>query len=225
MPSVAEFLGNYDNPCAFGSRVRRQRVALFVDQMERIASATGRCRVLDIGGTETYWNIVDRARLRRMGCRIILLNLRQEMVRDESLFEYRVGDATAIDMPDNAFDLVHSNSVIEHVGNWRHMLMFSREVRRLAPRYFVQTPNYWFPWEPHFGTPLFQYVPHPLQAALLMRRQCGFFARCSTLSAAIEAIESVHLADKKMMRCLFPDARILHERFCGLTKSFIAIRD
>lgn len=160
-----------------------------------------------------------------MGCRITLLNLTPEKVRDDGLFEYSVGDGTAIGLPDNAFDLVHSNSVIEHVGSWQRMLMFSREVRRAAPRYFVQTPNYWFPWEPHFGMPLFQYLPYPVQAALLMRRRCGFFARCSSLSAAMEAVESVHLLDRKMLSCLFPDARIVHERFCGMTKSFTAVRD
>ena len=47
------------------------------------------------------------------------------------------------------------------------------EVRRLAPVYWVQTPNFWFPMEPHFLTPAWHWLPVDLRVAMLRRRALG----------------------------------------------------
>jgi SAM-dependent methyltransferase len=222
--SFAELIGDYDNPHSLGSRLRRRRSAWLTRLVDMTYGERGRCSILDLGGTETYWNIIDPAYLQARNCRITLLNVAARPPANVKLFDSRVGDATAVDVRDNAFDIVHSNSVIEHVGDWRRTLAFSLEVRRLAARYYVQTPNFWFPWEPHFGTPLFHFLPAPLRIALLRRRDLGHFERCA-LPQAVEAVESIRLLDKEMLRCLFPDAQIMREKFLGLTKSLIAIRE
>ena len=74
-----------------------------------------------------------------------------------------VGDA--VDMPgisDGAFDVVFSNSVIEHVETYENQRRMAAEIRRVGRRYFVQTPNRHFPLEPHFLVPGFQLLPYPL---------------------------------------------------------------
>ena len=119
-----------------------------------------------------------------------------------------VGDARRLDQfADLSFDVVHSNSVIEHVGRWEDMAAMAGEVRRLAPRYFVQTPYFWFPIEPHAR---FHYstrsqvlaLPHPDET-----QHCGFWQRQPDLGRAVSAIQSAKMIDKRQMQFLFPDTK------------------
>jgi hypothetical protein len=126
---------------------------------------------------------------------------------------------------DNAFDMVHSNSVLEHVGDWPRMMLFAQEVRRLAPCYFVQTPNFWFPVEPHFMCPFFHWMPEMTRARLLTRVSLGNHPRASDIGAALRSVQSARLLNRAAFGFLFPDARIITERFCLLPKSLIACRD
>jgi hypothetical protein len=122
------------------------------------------------------------------------------------------------------FDLVHSNSTIEHVGPWLQMLKAAAEITRLANAYYVQTPNFWFPVEPHFRAPLLHFLPE-LRARLVMRVRLGFAeTRSETMSDAMLQVQDARLLDRRQLAALFPDAEILDERFFGLTKSLIAIR-
>jgi len=53
----------------------------------------------------------------------------------------RQGDATAMDFPDGAFDLVYSYHALEHIPDFRRAL---REMRRVLAKdgsYFIGTPN------------------------------------------------------------------------------------
>ena len=127
-------------------------------------------------------------------------------------------------MKDHHFDLVHSNSVIEHVGSWPDFETFARNVRRLAPRYFVQTPNYWFPYEPHFRFPGFQYLPRLVRAALLNQFELGFFSRVDTTEEALHIVDHHRLLSSREMSTLFPDSEIHHEVWKGFRKSLMAIR-
>jgi hypothetical protein len=123
-----------------------------------------------------------------------------------------------------SFDLVHSNSVIEHVGRWDDMKAMAQEVRRLAPSYFVQTPYFWFPIEPHCSTAFFHWVPEPMRVSMLLRRPRWHWGQAPDVDTAMHLIESAVLIDHRMLNALFPDATIHRERFLGLTKSLIAVR-
>jgi Methyltransferase domain len=222
---ISSAIGNYDDPASIGSKFRRRRSAPLAELIDKVVAAKGSCTILDLGGTERYWNILGAEFLASRNCEVVLLNQRAAMARRTGPFRHLQGDACAVDAADGAFDIVHSNSVIEHVGRWSRTQAFAAEARRLAPNYFVQTPNFWFPWEPHFGVPFFQMLAAPIQVSLLMRRGRGFFPRCATVASAVECAESVRLLDVRMLSALFPDARIIRERFLGMTKSFIALRE
>lgn len=60
---------------------------------------------------------------------------------------------------------------------------------------------------------------------MLMRRAHWHIEKSPDVDTAMELIESTVLLDHKMLAALFPDAVIHRERFCGLTKSLIAVRD
>ena len=68
-----------------------------------------------------------------------------------------------------------SNSVIEHVPP-QLQSKFAEEVARVATRYFVQTPNRYFPIEPHYQLPLFQFLPKGIRKALNKRFALGWQA-------------------------------------------------
>jgi hypothetical protein len=100
----------------------------------------------------------------------------------------------------------------------------ANEIRRLAPRYFVQTPNFWFPIEPHLRTPFIHWLPEPWRVAIVRRRACGYYPRAESYGQAREILDDARLLDAQAMAVLFPDASIERERIAGLTKSLMAIR-
>jgi hypothetical protein len=61
--------------------------------------------------------------------------------------------------PDNAFDIVHCNAVLEHVGSRDRQQEFVHELCRVAPRRFIVVPNRRFPIEHHTGLPLIHSLP------------------------------------------------------------------
>jgi 2-polyprenyl-3-methyl-5-hydroxy-6-metoxy-1,4-benzoquinol methylase len=124
-------------------------------------------------------------------------------------------DATKLPFADGEFDVAFSNSVIEHIPPAAQPA-FAAEVRRVAGRYFVQTPNKYFPIEPHYQLPLFQFMPRSLRKRLNQRFNLGWQPKGHW--------EEITLLTPKSLRNLFPDAEIRRERLFGLTKSLIAVR-
>jgi 2-polyprenyl-3-methyl-5-hydroxy-6-metoxy-1,4-benzoquinol methylase len=64
-----------------------------------------------------------------------------------------------------SFDIVFSNSVIEHVGDAESQQQFAHEIARVGRAYWVQTPNRRFPVEPHLLTPFLHFLPTRWSAA------------------------------------------------------------
>lgn len=195
--------------------LRRKRMDVF----HRLIHGMDRpVRVLDVGGTEAYWRTVGVSD----GLRITLLN----QVAPEPATPWMEGVAgDARDMSafgDREFDVVFSNSVIEHVGSFRDQAAMAREVQRVGRAYFVQTPNRYFPVEPHFLFPGFQFLPVGTRAWLHSRWDLGWMPRAPSLEAARNEVEQVRLLTRKELRSLFPRASIHVERFAGIPKSYVA---
>jgi hypothetical protein len=207
-------------------RFRVRRFSGLRRLIEDVIAERGHCEILDLGGNETYWLIgEDFLAAHRSRLRITILNTEQQAIRDRGLFDFVRDSATGPALfAGRRFDLAHSNSVIEHVGDWGDMRSFAANVRRLAPRYFIQTPNYWFPYEPHFRFPGFQFLPEAARVALIRRFALGFFPRIEDAAEAQGVIDEHRLLSTRQVRTLFPEASIRHETVLGLRKSILAVR-
>ena len=213
----------YENSRSYAFRMRQRRFRHLQGLIDTIFHEKGECSIIDLGGTQQYWRISGDL-LERPGLSITLVNIQREPVSHPA-FKSIAGNVTELaELRDSSFDLVHSNSVIEHVGEAAAMEKMARNVRRLAPRYFLQTPDYWFPIEPHFRFPAFQWLPEYVRCQLLMRATLGWRGRQDSYEAALAQIRSVRLLTRRELAKLFPDARIVHERILGISKSLMAIR-
>ena len=119
-------------------------------------------------------------------------------------------DATErLPFEDGAFDLAYTSSVVEHVAPARRAA-FAAEIRRVARGWFVQTPAWSFPIEPHALLPFAHWLP------------VGLRRRYWRLGVAGDW-EDIALLRRGEMAELFGEP-VLAERMLGLVKSWIALR-
>lgn len=199
-------------------RFRRRRMQRFV----RECGITAQTTVLDIGGTPDNWELVP------VVPRVVLLNMPRARAELSGAAQWVAGDGRSLPFRDSAFDVVFSNSVIEHVGDAASQERFAREVARVGRSYWVQTPNRWFPVEQHLLTPLVHWLPKRWQSAIVRRGTVWSALTHPTPDRRDFYIEhylrDVKLLSYREVQALFPGARIIRERFLGMTKSLIACR-
>lgn len=211
-------LADNERPSSMAARLRRRRLTLFMDLLSRVDRPM---RILDVGGSEAYWAGVGYQSDPQV--EILLLNLEVATVTRPG-FSSLAGDARDLgQFRTDEFDVVFSNSVIEHVGPWADQRRMAQEIMRVGKRYFVQTPNLYFPIEPHFLFPCFQFLPIALRARLHHRLKLGWYApEADTLERARAAVSSLRLLSERQVRALFPGSRLHRETVLGLCKSFVA---
>jgi hypothetical protein len=184
--------------------------------IEALARHLGRdIAVLDVGGRPDYWENVGVGGV----ARIDLLNISEnELDRalpggmPPGLFTSKVGDARNLaDYPDKSVDLVHSNSVIEHVGPWPDMATMAREMLRVGVAGWVQTPAWEFPIEPHFSVPFMHWFARPVQARM-MWLSANRFVRQNDFQGRRINVDRINLLSRGEVRALFPEAGLYVER-------------
>jgi hypothetical protein len=174
-------------------------------------------RIIDVGGYPATWLLLESKPS------VLMVNLEDEHWKDGRLEKVR-GDGRRLGYPDHSFDIAFSNSVIEHVGSWEDQRALAGELRRVARRYYVQTPNRHFPIETHVVAPFVQYLPPALaKRALRWITPWGWIHR-PTPEYVAGFVDQTRLLTEAEMRELFPDATIILERVLGMTKSIIAVR-
>jgi len=197
----------------FQRRFRPRRMRRFIALFDLRASD----RVIDIGGYERNWQDL------KVQPHVLIVNLEREERRQGRLRKV-CGDGRHLPYADMEFHIAYSNSVIEHVGTWADQVAFAGEVARVAPRYFVQTPNKWFPIEPHLMGPPVHLLPRRWRRVLVRYGTLWGWIVKPTAAQIDEHLRGIAMLDAAAMHRLFPDAEIHRERFLGLTKSIIAIR-
>jgi hypothetical protein len=210
-----ELIADNRNRRSLAAKLRRKRAAFFEGLITPLEQPV---RILDIGGTESYWKTMDLISCERVT--IVLLNIQAVHVTLPNCVGV-AGDARNLCYEDKSFDVIFSNSVIEHVGNYSDQARMADEIRRVGKRYFVQTPNRYFPIEPHFLFPFFQFLPVEMRMWLLMNFNLGWFAKMTDEIKARQTVESIRLLGVDEFACLFPGANLYKEKILGLTKSLI----
>ncbi len=182
---------------------------------------TASSKILDVGGTLMNWNLTD------CDSQITLLNLHEtkEMHSLPSNFSFVTGNGIALQYTNEEFDICYSNSVIEHVGSLENQAKFADETRRVGRSVWVQTPARSFFFEPHLLTPFVHFFPISLQHRLLRNFTVWGWLTRPTRDEVEKFLSEVRLLNFEEMRQLFPDCEIRREKFLGLTKAYIAVRN
>lgn len=194
---------------------RRRRMRRFAS----LFNAGPETTIVDVGGYPWDWaNGPVRAS-------ITIVNVHKPDLPDAELsrWNFTIADGRQLPFEDGSFDIGFSNSVIEHLSNYKDQHAFASEIARVARHVWVQTPAKSFPVEPHLLTPFIHYFPRALQRKLLRYTVWGLVAK-PTEEQREAFLHEVRLLSHREMRQLFPDCRILRERFLLLTKSYIAAR-
>jgi hypothetical protein len=97
------------------------------------------------------------------------------------------------------------------------------EIQRVGKAYWVQTPNFWFPMEPHFHVPAWQWLPVSVRVAMLRRWRCGWRGPCSDAAQARELVLELRLMRHRELKTLFPGGVLIPEKFWGLVKSWTVV--
>jgi len=187
-----------------------------------ISSLPKPVKILDVGGTEEFWKKVGF--YNDISVEITLVNLHKIDTRSENISSF-IGDARSLmQCRDKEFDVVFSNSVIEHVGTFLDQKKMADELIRVGKRLFLQTPNFYFPFEPHFLLPFFQFFPLKVKVFLIQHFSLGWMGQHENVADAISVANSIRLLKKRELELLFLDSTIIEEKFIGITYSFIVYK-
>jgi hypothetical protein len=202
------------------SALRSKRLDLF---KSLLSTLNGPVKILDVGGRAAFWESTGLLQTDEFEVDITLLNTSEQELGDvHPRLKYFVGDAREMSQfKTKEFDIVFSNSVIEHVGTYVDQRRMAQEVERVGKRFFIQTPNFYFPIEPHFVFPAFHWLPIKVRVWLVTHFALGWYKKFSCSKSAQAEVESVRLLKENEFTRLYPNSKLFKEKFMGLTKSFI----
>ena len=209
-----------ESPGSLGARFRGRRWALALERFPELADMS----VVDLGGTVQAW---ERAPVRP--AHVTVLNLTEPGESTSDSIVPVTGDACdaaavlAAAGGRTQFDLVFSNSVLEHLGGHSNRSRFAEGARLLAPLHWIQTPYRYVPIEPHWRFPGMQFLPLAVRARIAATWPLSH-SHSPDLDRATSAALWTELISVTELRHYFPQSDIVRERALGLTKSIIAIR-
>lgn len=216
---------------SYSKRTREKRARIFKEYL----SPSENDRILDLGsGDGSYIASIVPFRDNVYIADILPEPLNKGKQRFGFINTVILDESGMLPFPDECFDIVFCSSVIEHVtvdktdvglfqsnagfseAAYTRQRRFADEIRRVGKRYFVQTPNKYFPIESHTWLPLLiVFLTRPLQIRIIEFLNKWWLKKTSP---------DWNLLTKAKMQELFPDAEIVLEKAFGLTKSIMAIR-
>jgi len=198
------------------SKFRRKRFRIFQQYLTKLR--LNETRFLDIGGTQIYWDHINS--YFKTNLSPIIVNIEREYITN-GIYAGIIGDGKSLSfIKDNTFDLAYSNSVIEHLTDFEDQYEMAYNIKRVAKHYFIQTPAFIFPFEPHFLFPFFHWLPISVRVRLVSKFNLGWFNKCNNYDDAKQLVNSIRILKKKELKLLFKDAHIITERLFFIPKSY-----
>jgi len=196
----------FDN---LSEKSREKKYKLFLD----IIKPTKENTILDVGsGPGTF---LEKRYINKEN--IIALDINSEYLKDLKKkypkVKTKLGSALKLPFEDNSIDIVFSNAVIEHIGNYKNQQQFAKEMQRVGKKWFVTTPNKWFPFEPHFLVPFYQFVPKKVQKFLSKHVNVGRYKKGTW--------QDINLISARIFKKLFPTSKIMKNRITIFPETLI----
>ena len=182
-----------------------QRGRLFEKFLQcfQITSSTS---CIDIGGFSEGFET--------LGEKCLSLAINPEIRYGEKGSCFIIGKGQFLPFKDNSVDIVIMNSLLEHVEDPQAIVNEAKRVCRSG--YFIQVPYLYFPLEPHYLLPFFQYVPESIKRFLVLKlgMTIGWISRGN--------YDKIRLFTGTRLRKLCPDAQIQYFRVMGIPIDLIA---
>lgn len=215
-----KFLRKYANNTIFGnfsSKQRRKRFQFFIDRLKLLNIAEP--KILDVGGNTIFWEMLNE--YFKTNFKPIIINLRKSELGEGNFIKI-VGDGKSLDcLKERSFDIAFSNSVMEHIPDLTNQKIMASSLKQIARFYFIQTPAFIFPVEPHFLFPAFHWLPVCLRIKLIQNFNLGWYSKLHDHQKAKELVNSIRILKKRELKKIFLISEIYRERFLFFTKSYI----
>jgi ubiquinone/menaquinone biosynthesis C-methylase UbiE len=204
-------------------RLSQRSRRIKMELLTRYLQLDGSERVLDIG---SQVDVQSRQLLERFPdrSRVTAVNILPEhLAAIRNAYpgvQTMIADGRRLPFPDGSFDLVYSNAVIEHVGDFESQARMAEEVRRVGKRWFLTTPNRWYPFEFHARMPLISWLP-----PRLMHRLAKLWAynHVHRRYQSGNDYSDVSLLTARQLRRLFPDSLILKPRVTFWPETLVVV--
>lgn len=202
---------------------RKRKLKLFY----KVMKPTSQTKVLDVGaGINPDGNrglqLIDSYPWKN---EISAINILPETISQMKQYypevEAVVGDALDLPWPDKHFDAVYSNAVIEHVGDFESQKKMAMEIMRVGKRWFVTSPNRWYPFEFHMRLPFVTWLPG--KSYLWAARIVSYSHAHKKYTFGMKHYDDFRLLTARQLKCCFPDSKIIKQRVTFMAETLIAI--
>jgi SAM-dependent methyltransferase len=215
----------------FSGNAREKRSKIFQSHFNIDPNTT----ILDLGGGDGHLIATTLKNIDKKNVCVADIDKKGlERAKAQGFNTLELDESGIIPIEKNQFDIIFSNSVLEHVTvdkgdmykiksnkEFHNAAMvrqqkFANEIRAKSDKYYVQTPYKYFLIESHTWLPgLIVFLPRTLQMGIIKLFN-KFWPKKTT--------PDWHLLTYKEMEQLFPDAKIIKEKSLFMVKSLIAIK-
>ena len=163
----------------------RQLKAIKIERLLNLRPRDEPIRILEIGcgsgGISHYF-----ATHQELDCTVDAIDVVDNRLISEG-YEFRIVEDVRLPFPDQAFDVVITNHVIEHVGEKAQQIAHLAEIKRVMKSDgsgYLAVPNRWQLVEPHYQLAFLSWMPRPIRTPYLKFMRKGVFYDCEPLTVA-----------------------------------------